>query len=282
MTESYPPPYPPNSRARRPGGVKRTLFLGGIAFAAGLAAMAWTITHWGPARDLVITPQPAATVTPTVTPPQAAPTPAPATGAALAFDNANRAEGLIIAAAVRRAVDQGQSLGYLETALRQHFGATQPSAVAIIIDGAKTPNTRATLRAELEALTPTLFGQGPDSSWIERTRANFSNLIVFRNADQPSSFGTARIERAQRYLSTGQIDLAVAEIQPLPGAASAADWVLKANRLIQMEKAIDLLETAAVMVPPTAPTDAPAPTTVPPPAAKGPSPSAAPQQSAPI
>ncbi len=46
-----------------------------------------------------------------------------------ATGDASRAEGLLVAFAARRALDQGVGLGYIEGLLRERFGGTQPQAV---------------------------------------------------------------------------------------------------------------------------------------------------------
>jgi hypothetical protein len=246
----------PYTATPRKSPFKRIALFGGIAFIGGLAAMGWVVSNWEPARALIL-PNAKPEAEPAITPAaaavaiSAAPVPLPPSGPAAAFENANRAEGLMIAAAVRRAIAQGQSLGYLETALRQHFGATQPSAVALIISNAKKPVTREALRKELETQTPSLLGYGPDSHWADRFRLTFSDLVVIRDANQPSSFGSAKIDRARRYVDAGQYEKAIEEVRSLPGADAATTWINSATQFAQTEKAINLLETAAIMVPPT-------------------------------
>src|SRR3546814_4848182 len=56
-----------------------------------------------------------------------------------ASGNASRAEGLLVAFAVRRALDRGLSLGYLDAQLRLRFGDDQPNAVKTIIDTSREP-----------------------------------------------------------------------------------------------------------------------------------------------
>ncbi len=239
----------PISAPPRKSPFKRFALMGGVAFLGGLAAMAWLVTSWEPARSLIA---PEKTEVAAAAPSNnAAPVPLPPSGPVAAFENANRAEGLMIAAAVRRAIAQGQTLGYLETALRQHFGATQPSAVALIIANAKKPVTREALRKELETKTPSLLGYGPDSHWTDRFRLSISDLVVVRDASQPSSFGSAKIDRARRYVDAGQYEKAIEEVRSLPGAAASAGWIVSATQFARTEQAIDLLETAAIMVPPT-------------------------------
>jgi len=55
------------------------------------------------------------------------------------------------------------------------------------------------------------------------------------------------LQRARLFLETGRIDSAVAEVELLPNAASAADWLRDARRFAAAQKALDLLETAAIL-----------------------------------
>ena len=69
-----------------------------------------------------------------------------------ASGNASRAEGLLVAFAVRRALDRGLSLGYLDAQLRLRFGDDQPNAVKTIIETSRDPVTLEQLRTELDTL----------------------------------------------------------------------------------------------------------------------------------
>jgi hypothetical protein len=50
-------------------------------------------------------------------------------------------------------------------------------------------------------------------------------------------------------LQTGQIDEAIAYVRSLPGAADAADWMADAARYAEAMRALDLLETTAILDP---------------------------------
>src|SRR5690606_230453 len=58
-----------------------------------------------------------------------------------AVGNADRAGGLLVAFAARRALDRGVGLGFLEGLLRQRFGRSQPRAVGMIILASQQPVT---------------------------------------------------------------------------------------------------------------------------------------------
>jgi len=168
-----------------------------------------------------------------------------------ASGNASRSEGLLVAFAVRRALDRGLSLGYLDAQLRLRFGDDQPNAVKTIIDTSREPVTLEQLRAELDTLAPQLVGRGGDDNGSLWTgiRRELSELFVVRAAGTQSPRAAERLDRARRYLGAGQADLAIAEVEAMPGAAAANDWLIDARRYHEARRALDLIETAAILEP---------------------------------
>ena len=252
------------------------------AFLLGLAAMGWVLARWEPAgRWLGITPEPAE-VQPapppvvTVEPEPATPEqPAAPKAETLVIDpemtrrvnrleerladldaqsraavgNADRAEGLLVAFAARRALDRGVALGYLENLLRQRFAETQPQAVATVITEGQNPVTLQELQDELKEIGPQLVGPGPDQGWWEAFKSELSGLVTVRKEGTPSTMPAERLDRAMRRLETGQVDVALAEISRLPGREQAAGWIQKARRYVLARRALDTLETAALLEP---------------------------------
>ena len=178
-----------------------------------------------------------------------------------ASGNASRAEGLLVAFAVRRALDRGLSLGYLDAQLRLRFGDDQPNAVKTIIDTSREPVTLEQLRAELDTLAPQLVGRNGDGSGSLWTglRRELGELFVVRAAGTQSPRASERLERARRYLAGGQTDKAIAEIEAMPGSAAATDWLIVARRYHEARRALDLIETAAILEPRDSPAVAMAP-----------------------
>ena len=69
-----------------------------------------------------------------------------------------------------------------------------------------------------------------------------------------------RLRRANQWLEGGEVAPALAEILRLPGHAYAGDWVAKARRYVLARRALDTIETAALLEPRAAPSvPAPAP-----------------------
>ena len=166
-----------------------------------------------------------------------------------ATGNAARAEALLIAFATRRAIERGAPLGYLSDQLKLRFGDAHPNAVQTIIDAAQKPVTLDQLVARLEGLAPTLTDQTKEQlswNWFKR---QLGELFVVRRETAPSPQPTRRLDRARLFLETGRIEAAVAEVRNLPRADEASQWIADAERYAAVERALDLLETTAVLEP---------------------------------
>jgi len=174
--------------------------------------------------------------------------------AAAASGNANRAEGLLVAFATRRALDRGQPLGFLEGMLRERFGGSDAASVAQIIAAAQRPVTLAQLQDGLAVLRPQLVTRAPDQSAWQGFKEQLSTLFVVRKADQPSNIPADRLSRAEHALEQGQVDSAAAEVARLPGAARANDWLGQARRYVLARNALDRIETEALLTPAPKPT----------------------------
>jgi len=169
--------------------------------------------------------------------------------AAAASGDANRAEGLLVAFAARRALDRGQPLGFLEGMLRDRFAASDAASVAQIIAAAQRPVTLAQLQDGLAALRPQLVVHAPDESLWQGVKQELASLFVVRKADQPSNIPADRLSRAEHALEQGQVDSAAAEVARLPGAARANDWLGQARRYVLARNALDRIETEALLTP---------------------------------
>lgn len=170
-----------------------------------------------------------------------------------AAGDATRAEALLIVAATRRALDRGQPLGYLEPQLQARFGNAQPRAVATIIAAARAPVTLESLRTGLDDAAGHLAA-GRDGGVLANARRELGTLFVVRASGAPSPVPMQRIARARRALDIDDADAAIAEIAALPGRAAARDWLAAARRYAEARQALDLVESAAiVMVGPRAP-----------------------------
>lgn len=221
------------------------LLLPALAFLLGLAAMGWLLTRWEAAASFIGI-NPPAQAQPSPAPGRSA-TPAQALPAAgepqtllidpemqrrvnqleqriaeiddqsrAAVGNADRAEGLLVAFAARRALDRGVALGYIEGLLE---------------------------------VGPDLTGGAPDQNWWSAFKSEFDDLITIRRAGTPSTMPAERLRRATRRLESGQVDVALAEVLRMPGRDKAAEWVASARRYVAARRALDTIETAALLEP---------------------------------
>jgi hypothetical protein len=169
--------------------------------------------------------------------------------AAAASSSAVRAEGLLIALAARRAIETGAPLGYLADQLRLRFGSSQPQPVAAILAASQTPVTVEALQAELKPLDHRLLAGSSEAGVWNAISREFSELFVLRKDGAPSPAPTQRLLRAHMMIESGNIAGAITEVSALPGAAAAQDWLIKARRYSQAQKALDLLERSAIVAP---------------------------------
>lgn len=165
-----------------------------------------------------------------------------------AAGNAARAEGLLIAFATRRALEKGAELGYLADQLRLRFGDAMPNAVDTIIRTSRDPITLDQLIARLEGLSPQLAKQS-ERSGFERLGEELAQLFVIRRESAPSPQPQRRLDRARLFLESGRTEAAIAEVRNLPGAEQAKGWIRDAERYAALQRALDLIETAAVLEP---------------------------------
>ena len=307
--------YDPVTGLERRRSLWSWLFFPLAAFLLGIAAMGWLLSNWHgaavflgvaenppaaqPAVQQAPPPQPAAQ-------PQAQPAPPLAEGeqrfvidpetqrrvtqleqrlnqldsaSRAAVGNADRAEGLLVAFAARRALDRGVALGYIENLLRQRFGQSQPQAVGMVITAARQPVTLQELQRELEEVGPRLAASGPNQSWWQGLRRELGSLITIRREGTQSTIPSERLRRARAHMSAGEVNYALVEVLRMPGRDQARGWIDKARRYVAARSALDAIETAALLDPVTPPQPTPAtPPAVPRPQPRGPPPQAQPQQ----
>jgi hypothetical protein len=235
---------------------------------AGAALATWGLSRWeSGARFLGIAPRPPMQVARPAPPPAPQPVvtqPLAAVDAAriatiesrlaaiegqaqAAAGSAGRADAMLVAFAARRAIDRGVALGYLEPLLIQRFGRDQQAAVATIITASRDPVRLDDLVAEYEALGPALRGGGPEEGWWDGFRRELGTIMSIHRADTPSPQPQARYGRAKARLAAGEVDAALVETMRLPGASNAGTWIGRARRYIAAHRALDQVESAALL-----------------------------------
>lgn len=166
-----------------------------------------------------------------------------------ASGNASRAEALLIASAARRLIERGEPLGYVADQLRLRFADAQPNAVTTITTFARNPVTIDQLTARLEALAPDLTDTSQDANFLDRTRQELASLFTV-HSDSPTLLApAARIDRARLMLTARRIGSAIDEVERLPGAEAANKWIADAHRFDDAQRALDLIETTAMLEP---------------------------------
>ena len=161
--------------------------------------------------------------------------------------SAGRADALVVAFAARRAIDRGVALGYLERLLVSRFGPQHHAAVATIITASREPVRLNDLVAEYETLGPELRRGGPQDSWWTNFKREMGSLVQVHRSTRRSANAEARYARAMQRLSSGDVDQALAETMRMPGASRAADWTAKARRYVAAHRALDEIESAALL-----------------------------------
>ncbi|GAA4709775.1 hypothetical protein H9L13_01370 [Sphingomonas lutea] len=245
------------------------LLIGLVLIIAGAAAATWALARYEPAAEFLGVTQPA----PPEPSPQAAISASPAAPDATAAPmlanqslamlearlarvenatqqaqgSAGRADALVVAFAARRAIDRGVALGYLENLLVERFGARQQRAVGTIIAASHKPVRLNDLLAEYETLGPELRRGGPQDSWWTNFKRELGSLIEVHRAHEPSVNADARYNRAVQRLAAGDVDQALAETMRLPGAVRAQGWIDKARRYVAAHRALDEIESAALL-----------------------------------
>lgn len=267
-----PAPAYPSTPARRRGGLGWLILLL-LGFVGGAVATVYILLHWPLARqtlfgETAMRAVQTAPVTVIAPAPSTMPVDTAATAALdarvvglegriaqiaaradAAVGNADRAEGLLVAFAARRALDRGVALGYIEALLRERFGARQPQAVATIIAAARQPVTLEELQAGLTDAGEKLTGGGPNESWLDGVRRELASLVIVRRANVPSPDPADRLARARRQVEAGHVTAALAEVARMPGREAAAGWIAAARRYAAARDALDVIETAALLEP---------------------------------
>ena len=253
---------------RRPMSWSARLMIGLVLIIAGAAAATWALARYQPAARFLgvapaaVAPAPAAQRL-VVDPRTAAPARMDANdpriadletrvarvenATARAEGSAGRADALVVAFAARRAIDRGVALGYLENLLVSRFGPQHQAAVATVVTGSHEPVRLNDLIAEYDRLGPDLRRGGPQDSWWTNFKRELGSLVEVHSAEKPAANAEARYLRAQQRLASGDVDQALAETMRLPGAARAGGWVAKARRYVAVHRALDEIESAAML-----------------------------------
>jgi hypothetical protein len=162
--------------------------------------------------------------------------------------NAAKADAILAAIAVRRALDGGNAPGNAQAQLNQIYGAIMPQQVAAVTLAAQNPVTLISLRDELTRKGESWLSDGQASPWTNFRRELNSLIVIRKNAD-PSMDPARQLDRARQYAEVGNIAAAVREVRGLPGNKQAASWLGRATRYVNARNALDSMEQYALSVP---------------------------------
>jgi len=133
------------------------------------------------------------------------------------------------------------------------FGASQPTAVDEIVAATQKPVTIGGLTEEFATLEPRLVnGPANEGTWDWLSR-QFGSMFVIRHDDTPSPAPESRLARARAALAGQRVDLAIAEVERMPGKDAATDWLAHARDWENAQRALDQIESAALSTPTVAP-----------------------------
>jgi hypothetical protein len=161
--------------------------------------------------------------------------------------SAGRADALLVAFAARRSIDRGVALGYLEPLLVDRFGQSHARAVATIVTGSHSPVRLSDLIDQYRELSPQLRSSAPEESFWTQFKREMGSVIEIRHADRPSTQPDARYAKALSQLQDGEVDAALAETMRLPGASYAQPWIRQARQYVAVHRALDEIESGALL-----------------------------------
>ncbi len=166
-----------------------------------------------------------------------------------ASGNADRTESMLIAFSARRAIDSGSALGYVENELRLKFGNSNPDDVRAIIDASNNPVRLATLQNQLDIASEILLSPSSDASTWDIIQKEIGELFVIRKAGSQPPQPERRLARIKTALANRDVKTAILEMEQMPGAENARDWIALARRYIRVQQALDAVEKTAISIP---------------------------------
>lgn len=166
-----------------------------------------------------------------------------------ASGNAARAEGMLIAFAVRRAIERGAPLGGLADQLKLRFDTAEPAAVRTIMEAAPQAITLDKLVVDLDKLGPQLTGRPVDEGGWARVRREFTEFFEIKRGPASDDDPADRLARARLLLRSGQLAQAREVIAGMPGKDAAANWLAAVTRYQSTQAALDRLELSALLEP---------------------------------
>ncbi|MEE9432656.1 MAG: hypothetical protein V3V15_00260 [Sphingorhabdus sp.] len=174
-----------------------------------------------------------------------------------------RADAIVTALRVRRAIESGAALGYTENQLRLRFDGSHPQAVAAIQAVALDSVKLADLSNDLARNGARMTGGGDEESLWTRISTEFSELFALRRRGTPSTTPSQVLQRAEQNIANGNVRDAIADIENLPENEARQKWLTDAKRYLAARDALDTIERAALSSPVNVPALSSAPALAP-------------------
>ncbi|MBB4631555.1 COG4223 family protein [Sphingosinicella soli] len=188
---------------------------------------------------------------------------------AAAAASAEKARGVLLVTAARRAAEQGQSLAVLAPALRRHFAAADAEAVERLLTASPETPTLAVLRRRFDEIRPQLSeSAAPERTatlW-EQFKSGVAGLVHIREKGTAAARNAndARLADMATRISQGDVAGALLTLQRLPARTQqlARQWRISAQAYANTHGALQQLEASVLLedtdLPLTAPPNAPA------------------------
>ena len=88
---------------------------------------------------------------------------------------------------------------------------------------------------------------------MDELQEGLGSLVEIHSIERPATNPQARYLHAAQRLASGDVDQALVETMRLPGASRGGDWIAKARRYIAAHRALDEIESAALLPEPSPP-----------------------------
>ncbi|MCH8683964.1 COG4223 family protein [Pedomonas mirosovicensis] len=166
-----------------------------------------------------------------------------------------QARTLVLVAAIRRALDNGQPIGGAVGILSQSLGSDNANVTALQAVAEGAPTLRQ-LRQRLASQKPTLLARAAPAAstgpWYERIGESLKSLVQVRRADQPAAAVpgdvASQLDTMDRRLAQGDLSGALAVSEALPQAVRGQmEPLLRDMRaLVAARQALSRIEAAAL------------------------------------
>ena len=164
-----------------------------------------------------------------------------------AAQDAQTAQGVMLAASARRVIDSGQVLGPLEPPLRARFGQSYPGPVEALVAAGNRPITLTRLQQDFARVAERLSAKSaPPETWWDTFMAAIGEIATVRRS------GAARIDPAEvvanaaARLDSGDVAGAIALLSRLPTDRNLSSWLADAKRYRAAQSALAQIEAAAL------------------------------------